>query len=433
MDSTNVAIVGLGTVGSGVAQILIQHHERVSRHAGKNLVLRHAVVQDLSKPRDCPLPEGLLTDDLSRITQDPEVQIVAQLMGGLEPARTVMLQLLESGKDIVTANKALLAVHGPELFERARELGRSIAFEASVAGGIPIITNIAQCLSANQITSLSGILNGTSNFIVSRMEEAETNYQDAVREAQQRGYAEADPTMDVDGTDAVQKLSILAHLAFGARPRWNEIPRTGIQDFDPADLRYARELGYRIKLLAVAQLTEPGLELHVSPTLVRHGTPLGEVRGAYNAVDVNGDAVGRVFFHGLGAGRMPTASAVMADMIDTALGRTQLTFRTLELWSRQAARVELADPNAVTGRYYLRLTADDHPGVLAEVTGILGRQQISIASVIQHEPDSKVSSPGVPLVIMTHGATEGAVNQAVESLENLASIRQKIVKMRVLD
>ncbi|MBP60296.1 MAG: homoserine dehydrogenase, partial [Planctomycetaceae bacterium] len=267
----------------------------------------------------------------------------------------------------------------------------------------------------------------------SRMEEAETNYEDAVSEAQQRGYAEADPTMDVDGTDAVQKLSILAHLAFGARPRWNEIPRTGIQDFDPADLRYARELGYRIKLLAVAQLTESGLELHVSPTLVRHGTPLGEVRGAYNAVDVNGDAVGRVFFHGLGAGQMPTASAVMADMIDTALGRTQLTFRTLELWSQQAARVELADPKAVTGRYYLRLTADDHPGVLAEVTGILGRKQISIASVIQHEPNPEVSSPGVPLVIMTHGTTEGAMNQAVEALENLDSIRQKIVKMRILD
>ena len=229
---------------------------------------------------------------------------MAQLIGGLEPARTIMLKLLRSGKDVVTANKALLAEHGPELFDPARELGRSIAFEASVAGGIPIIANISQCLSANQILSLRGILNGTSNFILTQMEEG-TDYAAAVAEAQRLGYAEADPTMDVDGTDAAQKLAILAHLAFGARVHWSDIPRQGIDTLDPADLRYARELGYRIKLLAVAQLADGGLELHVSPTLVRMGTPLAEVREAYNAISVVGDAVGRSSFTGWGPGRCP--------------------------------------------------------------------------------------------------------------------------------
>ena len=280
--------------------------------------------------------------------KNPEIKLAAMLVGGLEPARTIMLKLLESGKDIVTANKLLLAEHGPELFDRARELGRSIAFDASVAGGIPIITNISQCFSANQIQSLRGILNGTTNFIVSQMEEQGATYAAALKEAQRLGYAEADPTMDVRGGDAAQKLAILAHLAFGARVHWSDIPRVGIDTLDPADLRYAKELGYRIKLIAVAQLHESGLELHVSPTLVKIGTPLAEVRQAYNAIQVVGDAVGPIFFHGLGAGQMPTASAVVADMIDTAVGRTGITFRTLNLWSQGEATRRHARPQAAS-------------------------------------------------------------------------------------
>ena len=283
MERTNVGIVGMGTVGAGVARLLLDQGDRTARHAGRTLWLKRVVVNNVDKRRDVELPEDLLTNDLTTILNDPEITVVAQLIGGLEPARSIMLQLLESGKDIVTANKALLAEHGPELFDRARELGRSIAFEASVAGGIPIITAISQCLSANQITSLRGILNGTSNFIVSQMEDCGTAYAAALAEAQRRGFAEADPAMDVDGTDAAQKLAILAHLAFGARVHWSEIPRVGIDTLDPADLRYAKELGYRIKLLAIAQL-DGLLELHVSPTLVRIGQPLAEVREAYNAV-----------------------------------------------------------------------------------------------------------------------------------------------------
>jgi homoserine dehydrogenase len=375
----------------------------------------------------------VVTDELEQVTGDPRIQVVAHLVGGVEPARTIMLRLLESGKDVVTANKALLAEHGPELFDRARELGRSIAFDASVAGGIPIITNIGQCLSANQITSLRGILNGTTNFMISQMEDQGASFAEAVREAQRRGFAEADPTLDVDGSDAAQKLAILAHLAFGARIEWAAIPRVGIDRLDPADLRYARELGYRIKLLASAELSDGGLELGVAPTLVRAGRPLAEVREANNAISVVGDAVGRVFFHGLGAGQMPTASAVVADMIDTAVGRTQITFRTLELWSRREARVGMADHDRVVGRNYLRFTVDDHPGVLADIAGILGRQRISIASVIQHEPESEETAPCVPLVIMTHRAAEGAAREAVAEIDRLSCIRQASVRMRVLD
>jgi homoserine dehydrogenase len=430
---TKVALVGMGTVGTGVARLLIDHGDRTARHAGRTLWVDAVVVQDVKKPRDYDLPKGVLTNDLSRVLNNPEIKLAALLVGGVEPARTIALKLLESGKDLVTANKLLLAEHGPELFDRARELGRSIAFDASVAGGIPIITNISQCFSANQIQSLRGILNGTTNFIVSQMEEQGASYAAALKEAQDRGYAEADPTMDVSGGDAAQKLAILAHLAFGARVHWSEIPRVGIDTLEPADLKYATELGYRIKLISVAQLHPAGLELHVSPTLVKRGTPLAEVRGAYNAISVVGDAVGPVFFHGLGAGQMPTASAVVADMIDTAVGRTGITFRTLNLWSQGEARVQTLDHKQLAGRYYLRFTVEDRPGVLAEIAGVLGKHQISIASVIQHEPSGDGQQRTVPLVIMTYQAKEGATQAAMAEIDRLGCVREKSVRMRVLD
>ncbi len=277
MSATKIAIVGLGTVGTGVARLLVEHRERIARHAGHPLVLAQAVVRDASKVRDIKLADGIVSSDLKRVTGDPDIKVAALLVGGLEPARTIAMSLLNSGKDLVTANKALLAAHGEELFQRARELGRSIAFEAAVAGGIPIIANISQCLSANQIESIHAILNGTSNYILTQMEAQGASYADAVHEAQRLGYAEADPAMDVDGSDAAQKLAILAHLAFGAHADWERIPRRGIDALETVDLRFAKELGYRVKLLAVAQLMPGGLELHVSPTLVKLGTPLAEV------------------------------------------------------------------------------------------------------------------------------------------------------------
>lgn len=433
MEKTKVAIVGLGTVGSGVARLLLDHGDRTARHAGRTLWLEKAVVRDLGKSRGCVVPDGVLTERLSDVLEDPEIQVVAQLIGGLEPARSVMLQLLEAGKDVVTANKALLAEHGPELFDRARSLGRCIAFEAAVAGGIPIITNVSQCFSANQVESLQGILNGTSNFIVSQMDEQNWSYEQALQEAQRLGFAEADPTMDVDGTDAAQKLAILAHLAFGARIRWDDIPRVGIDTLDSTDLGFAKELGYRIKLIAHARLVSAGLELSVAPTLIRQGLPLAEVRANYNGINVVGDAVGDIFLHGQGAGQMPTASAVVADMIDTAVGRTPITFRTLELWSNRESKVNIRPDDELPGRYYMRFQVADQPGVMSKLTTILGEEHLSIASIIQHESDSRTQDATVQLVIMTHEASEGAAKKAVDRIRELPIVTGESVRMRVME
>lgn len=432
MEKTGVGIVGMGTVGSGVARLLLDHGDRTARHAGRTLWLTHAVVRDVNKDRDVDLPDGVLTDDLQRLIDDSSVTVVAQLIGGIEPAKSIMLQLLESGKDVVTANKALLAQHGPELFDRARELGRKIAFEASVAGGIPIIANISQCLSANQVESLQGILNGTCNFIVSKMDAEGADYEATLAEAQQFGYAEADPTMDVDGTDATQKLAILAHLAFGARVDWSQIPRRGIDGLKAVDFRYARQLGYRIKLIALARLTDGGLVLDVSPMLVKIGQPLAEVRANYNAVGVVGDAVGPVFFQGQGAGKMPTASAVVADLIDTAVGRTAITFETLELWAEGNDRVGFADAGSLISRYYLRFNVQDVPKVLSQIAGALGNNGISIASVYQHDAD--LSDDGiVPVVITTKASTQSAMEAALHELESVEAIDAVAEQFKILD
>ncbi len=433
METVKVAVVGFGTIGSGAVKLLLQQPERIARATGKKVELAYVVDTDLTRSRGIDVPKGKLVDDLNLVLNDPEIHTVIELIGGIEPTRTIVLKLLESGKNVVTANKALLAHHGPELFTVARKKGRSIAFEAAVGGGIPIIAAIGQSLTANRIESIHGILNGTSNFILTQMEELDTDYSASVAEAQRLGYAEANPAMDVDGTDAAQKLAILSHLAFGATPDWRKIPRTGIDTVQTADIRCANELGYSIKLLAVAQLTDEGLELHVSPTLTRHHTPLAEVRGAYNAVRVVGDAVGSVFFHGLGAGQMPTASAVIADLIDTIVGRAAITFKTLALWDKdRSAPVPVRDPGRIADRFYLRMSVQDRPGVLAEIAGVLGKHDISIASVLQHEP-AGLDDGFVPLVIMTHSASAGALDAALKTIDGLPCARPGTVRMRVRD
>jgi len=432
MERTKIAIIGMGTVGTGVAKLLLDHGDRTARHAGRIPWLDKVVVRDITKPRDVEIPEGVLTDNLDDVINDSEISVVAQLIGGIEPARSIMLQLLESGKDIITANKALLAVHGPELFDKARQLGRCIAFEASVAGGIPIITNIGQCLTGNQITSLRGILNGTCNFIITQMQETGASYDDILQEAQKRGYAEADPTLDVNGADTTQKLSILSQLAFGVREDWERIPCMGIDTLDIADIHFADRLGYRIKLLAVANLVDGEVEMSVSPTLIKKGNPLAEVQDAFNAVRVRGDAVGPVFFHGQGAGQMPTASAVVADIIDTVVGRSQITFNNLELWSESNRPISMADANHTVDRYYLRMQVIDKPGVMAEITGILGNNGVSIASIIQHKRENGSSSETVPLVIMSHETTHGSIIQSVSEFTQSDNIESQAVVYKVL-
>ncbi len=428
-----VALIGMGTVGTGVARILTDHAERIARRAGRPIEIRRVVVQNPEKQRGVRLPIGMITDNPDAVYADKDIDVALHVVGGIEPARTIMLRLLESGKDVVTANKALLCEHGDEVFSRARELGRTVAFEAAVAGGIPIIAAIGQSMAANQITSIQGILNGTSNFILTEMHEKGRSYADVLAEAQQLGYAEADPTLDVDGTDAAQKLVLLSQLAFGTKVPVTAIHRQGIDNLELVDLRNAAELGYRVKLLAKARLVDGKLEMHVQPTFVRHDRPLAKTGGAFNMVELTGDAVGRLWYSGAGAGEMPTASAVVADLIDLAVGRAQPTFLRLDIWHEHPP-LPLLPATDVRRRFYLRYNVEDRPHVLADIADILGRHKISIASVIQKEAESS-TTPGVgvtvPLVIMTHECTEGAMRDADAELDRLSCIRPPRVRIPV--
>lgn len=439
MKTTKVGLVGFGTIGTGVAKLLIEQQERISRRTGERVELVRIADTDIERPRNVSLPPGVLTTDYREILNDPEISLVVQLIGGTGIERTIMLEMLAAGKNIVTANKALLATHGEEIFEAARKNGCSVAFEAAVGGGIPIIASLSESLAANAFESIHAILNGTCNFILSNMEEEGSDYASTLAEAQRLGYAEANPAMDVTGADTAQKLAILSHIAFGVTCDWKEIPRLGIETVDAVDFRYAKLLGYSIKLLAIAQRLQgtagkgDSLALSVSPTLVSQKSPLSDVRGAFNAVSVVGDAVGHSFYYGLGAGEMPTASAVVGDVMDTIIGRTRLTFDTLNLWSPEKQPeegIQLAVPETITGRYYLRVTVEDQVGVMAEVANLLGKYGISIASLIQEE-NHLAGSNHVPLIIITHDTTEGAVLLALDAINGLECVCGETVRMRI--
>jgi homoserine dehydrogenase len=433
MEPLGIALIGCGTVGSGVARLLLEQPARLTARAGRPLALRHVVVRELAKPRAAALPRDRLTTELRTALDDPAVQVVVELVGGVGWARRAVLDALAAGKDVVTANKALLAMHGQEVFEAARRHGRAIAFEASVAGGVPIIAALAQSLAANQIVALQGILNGTCNFILTAMTEEGRGYADALVEAQRLGYAEANPSLDVDGTDPAQKLAILAQIAFGATVPLSAVDHRGIREVQELDIRYGRELGYTIKLLAEAWLDERQLALHVSPVLLRHQTPLAQVRGPYNAIRVVGDAVGDTLYYGRGAGQMPTASAVVADLIDMAVGRAQRTFQTLRLWSGNGSDITLQRSDTVRSRFYLRLLVADRPGVLADIAHELARHAISISSVIQHEALDEQQGDTVPLVIMTHTARTADFRAAVAQIDRLGCVTAPGVYYPVAD
>jgi homoserine dehydrogenase len=420
MDELTVGLIGMGTVGSGVARLLTEHRELLERRTGRPIRWMWAAVRDIRKPRDVRLDGVRVTTEAELIIEDPGVDVIIEAMGGTDPALRYTLSALEAGKDVVTANKALLAEHGGQIFRQARASGRALAFEASVGGGIPIVQCLGVALAANQIQGLAAIVNGTCNFILTRMTSEGLPYEEALRQAQRLGYAEADPTLDVDGTDTAHKLAILAQLAFEAHVRLEDIPRQGIDRLQGADIKYAGELGYAIKLLALAKLSTAGLELRVAPTLVRHGAPLAEVRGPYNAIRVVGDAVGDTLFYGRGAGSMPTASAIIGDLIQVATGQARLPSRLRNLWSEDAPAVPVASSDNIRSRYYLRFTIADRPGVLGRLAQILGDKGISIASVIQHDPgdDAPELSP-VPLVIMTHLAIEADTRSAIDIIDGL--------------
>jgi homoserine dehydrogenase len=425
-EPLGVGLVGCGTVGTGVAKLLLEQPERLARRAGRSLDLRRVAVRDPEKPRGIVLPPGVVTTDPRAVVADPRVEVVVELVGGTTVARRVVLDALAAGKHVVTANKALLAEAGAEVFEAARAAGRAVCFEAAVAGGVPIIRALGESLAANQVTAIQGILNGTSNFILTSMAERGMTYPAALAEAQRLGYAEADPKLDVDGSDAAHKLAVLAQIAFGVAARPEQIERQGIDTLDAQDIRFATELGYTIKLLAEAWTGEEGgggreVALHVAPVLLRRTDLLAQVRGAFNAISVHGDVVGETLYQGPGAGMMPTASSVVADLIDLAVGRAQATFAAARLWSREGKGFVVEPVERVRSRFYLRLTVADRPGVLADITRILADEGISISSVVQHEAGEGATEP-VTLVILTHTAETGRFRAALRKTAALAAV-----------
>ncbi len=432
MQRLAIGLLGLGTVGAGVARLLDSAGERIAMRSGRRIEIKSAVVRRLDRRRDCNLSVDTIVTSPREILDDPEISVVVEAMGGIEPALSWTLEALAAGKDVVTANKALLAEHGEEVFAQARKYGRAVAFEASVGGGIPIVQALGVSLVANQVSSLAAIVNGTCNFILSSMGLSGVTYESALMDAQRLGYAESDPTLDVDGTDTAHKLAILAQVAFGATVRTADIPRRGIDQLQSPDIRYAGELGYTVKLLAIAKLSDDVLELRVAPTMVKQGTPLANVKGPYNAVRVVGDAVGDTLFYGRGAGAMPTASSVVSDLIDVVVGRAAITARVQDYWPANAPRPRLATSAQVRSRFYLRFSIADRPGVIGAVAQVLGRHGISIASVIQHDTgDDDLPDAPVPLVIMTHTATLASMDAALAEIDLLDSVRAPSVCLGV--
>ena len=429
----NVGLLGFGTVGSGAARILFEQSELLEKRTGVKVRLARICDLDITTSRGFSVPHGILTDHVQSLIDDPEIDIFIELMGGLEPARTFVLEAIQKGKHIVTANKALLATHGHEIFKAAAKYKVEVGFEASVGGGIPVIKALKEGLAANRVHTVMGIMNGTANYILTRMTEEGKAFDDVLAEAQRLGYAEADPVYDVEGIDTAHKLVIMATLAFGTPVELSDIYTEGISGLSPLDVEFAKELGYRVKLLAIARNGNDGIELRVHPTMIPSEHLLAQVKGVYNAFYFIGDSVGKVMLYGLGAGQMPTGSAVVADVVDIAgnlargaAGRVAvpgLAYNSLE-------PLKICPMDSLKGRYYFRFSVLDRPGVLARISGILGDFGISIASVFQ-EGRSKERS--VPIVMVTHEALEAQVRTALDEINALDVISGKTVLIRIED
>jgi homoserine dehydrogenase len=429
-QSIGICLLGGGIVGGGVIRLLTEQAEMLRRRAGLGFEIRHVVVRDVKK-HAAAAPHMPLTTNAEAAIDDPKVQIVIELIGGTTTAGTLVERALRLGKPVVTANKSLLAARGPELFALARKQNSCIAFEASCGGGIPIIDAICRGLVANRIDALVGIVNGTCNTILTRMTRNGWNYPTALEEAQRLGFAEADPTLDVSGRDAAQKLAVLASLAFNVHVAEKDIYVEGIDQLQPTDIQFAQELGYVIKLLAIADHDAEGrLILRVHPTLVHKDDVLAEVSGGFNAISIYGHALGHALFYGRGAGQMPTASAVVADLVNVAIGATQLAFRHLRIFPDSAAPARVLPIDQLRSRYYLRVTAKDEPGVMAHVSQALGQQGISLSAILQRESNE---SKLVPVVITTHLAQEGAVRRALKEVDASPMIGAPTVCLRVID
>jgi len=428
MATVGICMLGCGVVGTGVARILHDQAQLIEARTGLKLEIRHVVVRDAAKTRlHAQLP---FHTDAEKAINDPSTKIVIELMGGTETAAKYVERALTLGKPVVTANKSLLASRGPELFAIARKNKTCIAFEASCAGGIPIIDALMHGLVANRFDAMVGIVNGTCNFILTQMTRNGWKYQHALAEAQKLGFAEADPTLDVSGRDAAQKLAILASLAFNVRVKESDIFIEGIDRLQEAEIKFASELGYVLKLLAIARRHGSKISLRVHPTLVKQDDVLADVSGSFNAISVYGHALGHALFYGRGAGQMPTASAVVADLVNVALGVTPLAFSQLRIFPDQIPSADVLPVEDTTGRYYLRLAARDEPGVLAQVTRILGEKKISLSAILQREANN---GGNVPVVITTHIAREGSVQAALKEIDRLPTIQPPTVCLRILD
>jgi homoserine dehydrogenase len=430
VNDVRIGLLGLGTVGAGVVKILQDQRAMLQERAGAGLTLAAIADTDLTRPR-----EGLdigalpLVGDAARVLDDPTIHVVVELIGGLEPARTFILRALAAGKHVVTANKALLAHHGAELYEEARRRGVALAFEAAVAGGIPLIRAVKDGLVANHVLSLAGIVNGTCNYILSKMTDEGLDFSLVLKEAQAHGYAEADPTLDIEGMDSAHKLQILVALAFRTFVDLKHIHTEGITRVTAQDIDYARELGYRIKLLAIAKASNGGVEARVHPTMIPAASPLAAVSGVFNAIFLTGDAVGDLMFYGRGAGQLPTASAVWSDVLEIARRVAHgIPALALELPAVGSQPLALTPMDAIRCCYYLRVMMQDRPGALSRVAGILGDNDISIANVIQK---GRGTREAVPVVMLTHEARERDMRTALTAIDALPDVATATTMIRV--
>ncbi len=432
MKPVKVGVLGLGTVGGGTVNVLKRNAAEIARRAGREIIITRASAKDLDKQRICDTQGIALTTDPYEIINDPEIEIVLELIGGAGPVKDMVLKAIENGKHVVTANKSLIALHGNEIFAKASEKGVIVAFEAAVAGGIPIIKAIREGLSGNQIEWLAGIINGTGNFILTEMRDKGRDFDDVLAEAQALGYAEADPTFDVEGIDAGHKLTILASIAFGIPLQFDKVFTEGITKITRTDVEYAEQLGYRIKHLGIARKTLEGIELRVHPTLIPERRLIANVNGVMNAILVKGDAVGPTLYYGAGAGAEPTASSVVADVIDVVRALTSDPENRVPHLAFQAdaiADIPVLPADMFRTAYYLRLNAEDKPGVLAEVTRILADHQISIEAISQKVPQNNEKS--VPIIILTQVTLEKEMNAAIAEIEALKTVSGKINRIRL--
>lgn len=432
MKPINIGLLGIGTVGGGTYTVLKRNQEEIARRAGREIKVKMIADKDLDRARSFADHDVIVTDNAHEVTTHPDIDIVVELIGGQTIAKDLILEAIAHGKHVVTANKALLANHGTEIFAVARAKGVMVAFEAAVAGGIPIIKALREGLTANRITWIAGIINGTSNFILSEMRDKGLSFEQVLAEAQKLGYAEADPTYDIEGIDAAHKITLMSAIAFGIPVQFSKVYTEGITKLTGEDIRYAEELGYRIKLLGITKRVEKGIELRVHPTLIPVRRLIANVEGVMNAIVVKGDAVGATLYYGAGAGAEPTASSVIADLVDVTRMQTADPMHRVPTLSFQPdllSDTPVIPMEDVETSYYLRMQVIDKPGVMAEITRIVADNNISISALIQKEPGS--DSDRVSIIMLTHLTVEKNINAAIARIESLPVVTNKVIRIRI--